>query len=175
MSKKKPRPSRKAKPAAKTTAETTVMVEQPHGGALRMGGSNAGGPGRPADEFRAVCRQALEDAKGMDVVKAIISGDIYELVGHDIDGAPIYAETRNKDRLGAIAFLAAYGFGKPTQTVEVVDPAAPQTGAHVVERVLAGIERLLPFVPKERRALLMRNAKMLKAGGELEVVEAVVS
>src|SRR5262245_54305688 len=88
-----------------TTALTTVGTLQPqeHGGALRNGGTNRGGHGAVKLEWREKCRQALVDSKGMDVVLGIISGDIFERIGTDKQtGKPIYGETKNRDRLGAI-------------------------------------------------------------------------
>lgn len=75
--------------------------------------------GRPPDAWREACRQALADAKGLDVVKHMISGDILEQLGTDRDGKPIYGETRNGDRLGAVKFLANYAEGMPTQPIEI--------------------------------------------------------
>ena len=48
--------------AAKTpvkTPEPVRMELQPHGGALRRGGTNRGGPGRPASAVRAAFRESL--------------------------------------------------------------------------------------------------------------------
>lgn len=36
------------------------LIPQPHGGALRNGGTNRGGPGRPASEIRAAARDGFE-------------------------------------------------------------------------------------------------------------------
>ena len=61
-------PARSKRPK-KTTAKTTVaastvpLVPQPHGGALKAGGTpgNVGGTGRPPNAVRAVMRANLED------------------------------------------------------------------------------------------------------------------
>lgn len=58
-------------------------------------------------------------AKAPSVLGRIVSGDILEEIGKTKAGEPIYGETRNADRLGAIKFLAAEAFGTPTQRVEV--------------------------------------------------------
>lgn len=39
---------------------TGVLVRQPHGGALRNGGTNRGGPGRPSSAFKKFYRELLE-------------------------------------------------------------------------------------------------------------------
>lgn len=48
----------------KTTEQTTVgeLVPQPHGGALRNGGTNKGGPGRTPNELRQLARQSMPRA-----------------------------------------------------------------------------------------------------------------
>ena len=71
------------KPAKKTTGVTTKpevgeLVPQPHGGALRYGGTNKGGPGRPKDMVKELARKATLDvviprateiAKGEDFIE----------------------------------------------------------------------------------------------------------
>ena len=44
-------------PEAKSTVPTGALVTQPHGGALRNGGTNRGGPGRPPAKLRAQLRR----------------------------------------------------------------------------------------------------------------------
>lgn len=50
--------------APKSTDESTVpvgaLIPQPRGGALRNGGTNRGGTGRPPNELRATLRQGIE-------------------------------------------------------------------------------------------------------------------
>lgn len=49
------------RPAGKTTALTTGnLIPQDHGGALRNGGTNKGGPGRPASEIRKRLRGSFD-------------------------------------------------------------------------------------------------------------------
>lgn len=45
-----------------STAKVGELVPQPHGGALRNGGTNAGGTGRPKNELRAKLREGFEKA-----------------------------------------------------------------------------------------------------------------
>lgn len=77
---KKPRQRRK--PKAQTVAQTTVqtrvpvgtLVPQPHGGALRYGGTNKGGPGRPPTELRRTLRDLL-DTGGIAYLAECARGD----------------------------------------------------------------------------------------------------
>lgn len=80
-------------------------------------GPKKGTGGRPTNKWREACRQALVDAEGLSVVKGIISGDIYEEIAKDRDGNPIYGETKNSDRLGAVKFLTAYAEGAPPMEI----------------------------------------------------------
>ena len=94
------------------------MVPQPHGGARRRGGTNRGGPGRPSAAWKRLCTAALRSAKGLEVLKRIISGDIREQLSSTKAGEPVVGTTRNADRIRAIELLAEHGHGLPTQTVE---------------------------------------------------------
>jgi hypothetical protein len=57
-----------AKPSAKTTAKprrasgtpTGALIPQPHGGAIRNGGTNRGGPGRTPEVLRMKSRELYE-------------------------------------------------------------------------------------------------------------------
>lgn len=106
---------------AETAAETAVgLVPQAHGGALRRGGvpGQRGGSGRPSSGWKRALRGALRSAKGLEVLKRIVSGDILEQLGTKRAGEPIYGTTKNSDRIRAIEFLAEHGHGLPTQHVE---------------------------------------------------------
>ncbi len=95
-------------------------IPQPNGrGALNSGGTigNKGGGRKPAI-WKELCATALKEAKAIPVLKEIISGDILERIGtNPKTGDPIYGETRNSDRLGAVKFLASYAHGEPAQSV----------------------------------------------------------
>lgn len=57
----------RSRPAGKTPGKSPAhavvpMREQPHGGALRTGGTNKGGPGRPKSEVRAAALEGAEKA-----------------------------------------------------------------------------------------------------------------
>jgi hypothetical protein len=48
---------------AKTTGKTTgELIRQPHGGALRNGGTNRGGTGRPPKAFKDFLRAEIRDS-----------------------------------------------------------------------------------------------------------------
>lgn len=51
------------------------MIPQPHGGALRNGGTNKGGPGRPKDALRAKLRK-LAEGKGVPFLRELMKGDV---------------------------------------------------------------------------------------------------
>ncbi len=81
----------------KTSAQTTVpkMVRQPHGGALRVGGTpgNRGGAGAPPSELRARLRGSAGDRIA---------------IAEEIADDP---EASNADRLRAVDLLFKYGLG----------------------------------------------------------------
>lgn len=84
----------------------------------RRGVGKKGRSGRKPAKWHEACAQALKDAKAIPVLQEMISGDIKEQVGVDRKGKPIYGETRNSDRLGAVKFLAGYAHGEPVQPIE---------------------------------------------------------
>ncbi len=62
---------------SKTTDETTVpvgaLIPQEHGGALRYGGTNKGGTGRPPNALRGSMREILE--KGLPHLEEFVTGE----------------------------------------------------------------------------------------------------
>lgn len=90
------------------------------------GGGKKGRSGRKPAAWKQACEAALIKAKAPEVLARIISGDILEELGRTKDGQPIYGETKNSDRIGAIKFAAAEAYGTPTQRVEVTgDDGSP--------------------------------------------------
>lgn len=82
----------------KTTAKSTgrvvgELIPQPHGGALRNGGPNAGGTGRPPSEIRKKLRGSFEDR-----VKVL------EAIADDTKASPA-------DRMRALDLMGKYGLG----------------------------------------------------------------
>ena len=86
---------RKRKTPAKTPAKRGKgeLVPQPHGGAIRRGGTNRGGTGRPASEIRARMRGSLDERIA---------------IAEQIADNP---QSSDSDRLKALDFLAKYGIG----------------------------------------------------------------
>lgn len=82
---KKPTKARSAgrRGARKTTGKTTgtsavpvgAMIPQPHGGALRNGGPNAGGSGRPRNEIRDRLA-AIVDEDGVAFIRGVVRGEV---------------------------------------------------------------------------------------------------
>jgi hypothetical protein len=85
----------------KTTVKTGALVPQPHGGAIRNGGPNSGGPGRPPSEIRAAMRQALDTEVLSSLGKKFIANEV--------------------DALGYANFLAKYGLGEKNE-LTVISP-----------------------------------------------------
>jgi hypothetical protein len=80
----------------KTTAKTTgEMIPQPHGGALRRGGTNKGGPGRPPSWFRELARAKLE--------RHVLLEELAKMARSP--------EVEPRDRIRAIEALLRYGVG----------------------------------------------------------------
>ncbi len=101
-----------------TAANTASTMPGSRGGTLKRGNPGNKGGGRKPAIWKAQCEAALREAKAIPVLKEIISGDIFERIGTDAKtGKPIYGETKNSDRLGAVKFLASYAHGEPAQSV----------------------------------------------------------
>jgi hypothetical protein len=101
-------------------------AKSPKGGAeLPLGahpgntGGKKGRSGRKPAAWKEACEKALQDANALPVLQEIISGDIMEEVGRDRKGEPIYGDTKNSDRIGAVKFLAAYAYGQPKEDLNV--------------------------------------------------------
>lgn len=81
----------------KTTAKSTVpLIPQPHGGALKAGGTpgNKGGTGRPPNKFIETCLKNTEDPS-------------------------LWAAAKEKHPLGVLQMSAEYAHGKPKDTLSV--------------------------------------------------------
>jgi hypothetical protein len=95
------------------------LIPQDHGGALRYGGTNKGGTGRPASAIRAACRNAFEES-----IPAI------EAIAND-------PEASTADRLKAMDMLGKYGLGSRTDITSDDKPVPTMTMAERVERIRA--------------------------------------
>ena len=107
-----------------STVPVGALVPQPHGGAIRNGGTNRGGPGRPKD----IVREAflLSGAARRPVLETIADGKLverYRRVG--ASGEPIEVETSAgaSERIRAVEALLKVGLSS--------DPPATGVGLHV--------------------------------------------
>ena len=114
------------KKAGKTPVLTPEMRPQPHGGALRVGGTNRGGPGRPPNEIRQALREAF--ANRLPVLTGFADGAVTiplrstcPKCGHEPDEAESVPVIPDGDqRLKAMDLLAKYGLGT-TKEISVDD------------------------------------------------------
>lgn len=138
---------------AKTPGKTPVpVVRQAHGGALRRGGTNRGGPGRPRSEVR---RLALVGA-----AKAIPR--LIEIVTD--------AESERRDVIAASRVLCEFGLGRQLE-IEEKTASEQQTGEQRVQWLLEALPRLLRVLPldQQRAATMLQALKAKEA--DHEVVE----
>lgn len=94
----------KSKSAAKSADKgKPALVAQPHGGALLASGKpgNAGGSGRPPDEFKARLRELVTQADKAGHLEAVLS------------------DPDHPQWLAALKFATEYGYGKPPQSVAI--------------------------------------------------------
>jgi len=84
------------------------MRPQPHGGALRNGGTNKGGTGRPSSEIRRMCKEGFADA--LPVIVKIAKG--LQPTNGNPDPSP-------SEITRALDVLGKYGLGE--QKVEVTE------------------------------------------------------
>ena len=96
--------------------EVGELVPQPHGGALRYGGTNKGGPGRPTNLAKEMAREAVEDL--IPRLQKIAMGEelIAKVRRRDSSGAPIELETTPEIRDQIRAFEALVKLAKETKT-----------------------------------------------------------
>lgn len=149
------------KPRKKTTAKSTALIPQDHGGALRPGGTNAGGPGRPPSAVRAVLREAYEDR--IPFLRALADGEPITLrsaTSSKNSKGERTVESKKRvftpgvaDRLAAMEQLARYGIGT-TKEVSIEEVKAK------VEAMLGVLKLRLPealykeLLPELRQAFL---------------------
>lgn len=92
----------------------TPSLRPPYQRGLRRGNpGNVGGTGRPSNAWRLRLRTVLEEAGSSEVIKRIISGDIYEALMATKQGEVVYGPTKNRDRLAAIELASRIGYGLP--------------------------------------------------------------
>lgn len=142
------------KRAKKTTAKSTALIPQEHGGALRPGGTNAGGPGRPPSAVRAVLREAYEDR--IPFLRALADGKPITLrtatSSKNAKGERTVTSKKRvftpgvNDRLAAMEQLARYGIGTTKEVSVDAVKAKVEAMLNVLKQELepALYERLLP-------------------------------
>lgn len=83
------------------TAQKTPLRVPSHGkGKLRIGGTNKGGPGRPPDAFKELCRQLASGEKTVVSVRAILEDETH----------PQF--------VAALKWATEHGYGKPKESIE---------------------------------------------------------
>ena len=108
------------KTTAKTTPAVGELVPQAHGGALRHGGTNKGGTGRPRSEVQQLLRGRLTDT-AIEALRRIAESPRVAFVeavcpecGHrhtvECDDSP----AGDSDRLRAADIVLKYGTGTPS-------------------------------------------------------------
>jgi hypothetical protein len=119
-------PAKRSK-SPKTTDKTSVgqLVPQPHGGALRNGGTNKGGPGRPASEVIARALGSFDER--IPVLEEIADN----------------AAAADADRIRAVDKLAKYGLVDGISRADV--RAALSDTVDAIRRVMGpdGVDELL--------------------------------
>jgi hypothetical protein len=157
----------------KTPAKTTELIPQAHGGALRRGGTNAGGPGRPPSAIREKLRVSFDER--VPILEKIADGEVIHRTRVRIadivpylacpncgepglklaDGDALFAEVSAvtsaspKDRITAVKLMGDLGLGPDKElTVEAIKERLKAQLA-VLEKVLTP-EQLTSVVPKLR-------------------------
>lgn len=162
--------------------DRAALVTQPHGGALLQGG-NTGNRGRWRGRFlEALNKAALAKRAGQDdnpaitlaadILVEVAAGDaILERIGTKRDGSPIFAETKNSDRLNAIELMLAYILGKPDQKLALEDETRRPTGEETMARLAAVMPQLLDRLPVDvdqlREVLNDRRRRELQVSGRV--------
>jgi hypothetical protein len=110
---------------AKTPAKTPEMAPQEHGGAIRRGGTNRGGPGRPPSAIRATAREK------------------FDRLIPKLDQIARARKSKDSDKVRAIDVLGKYGMGQAV-SVEDVKACLRQT-----------TEEIREFLPPEQAEVLL--------------------
>ncbi len=128
-----------SEPNEKTTDETTVpvgaLIAQEHGGALRNGGTNKGGTGRPPNALRGSMREILE--KGLPHLEEFVTGDR--------EGA------KPSDQLRAIEIAAKFGLDVKVDK-SLVDELWAAIEMHVPDENRAALKREFQLIVGRRLA-----------------------
>lgn len=130
------------------------MVPQEHGGALRQGGTGAGG--RPKEDFRAKVREALEESGGLAFLVRVVKGeetdDVVVTIGKGADAVNMVERVRPKlkDRILATEVLIEHGHGKAPQEITLHEDTPRPTGEQLVARLLELLPRVIAILPVDK-------------------------
>lgn len=156
-----------------TTGQTPVghLVPQPHGGALRHGGTNRGGPGAPPSAIRAGLRGSYEQRRAF--LERVVDGEVMNRI--EVPAAIVLRHARCpacgiqgmqlkdpdkdalltftvdvsasvKDRIGALEQMAKYGMG----TLKEVSVE------NVRERMEATLQTIRSLLPTQQAEMITR-------------------
>lgn len=137
---------------------------------MLAGGTGAGG--RPVEEFRRQCREAIATAEGIAFVQRVMEGteteDALVTVGSGKHALVRLEQVRPKikDRLLAFELLADRGHGKPPQEVKLSDERPRATGEALVARLLELLPMVIPALPMDRKVL----GRLLQEQRQIEVL-----
>lgn len=116
-----PKPSKTARKTPPRTARAPNGSEIPLGAHPGNTGGKKGRSGRKPAKIVQLAQELIDKFTLMQVAASIAVGDIWEDYTN-ADGETVSGPTRNSDRLAAIKFLAAYGYGNPIQVHEHSGP-----------------------------------------------------
>lgn len=95
------KPATLKRQARETPVKSPVVVEQPHGGALRVGNPGNRGGGRKPDEFKKLCAALASGDATIAQVEAILQNSTH----------PAF--------VAALKWATEHGYGKAKETLEV--------------------------------------------------------
>lgn len=99
------------------TAEIKLATGKPFNSGKdqrRAQGGAREGAGRPSNEFRELCAEALKDVQGIDFVKSLVAGVKF-------DGPFGMSPAKPETRFEAVKWLAERAYGKAVQPVSGED------------------------------------------------------
>lgn len=120
--------------------ENPGLVAQPHGGALRVGGTNKGGTGRPPNRVRELAKLAVEDS--LPIIAEMVKG-----------GENVYPS----QQIQAFKVLADIGLPK-----EVIQTVLTQDSAAIMEYVAMAAAEIMDDAQLE--AFLKRIEELARGG-----------
>lgn len=155
---------------------TGTLVVQEHGGALRQGGTNAGGPGAPPSLIRELCRKSFTER--VHILEKIADGLVMVKVKAQGSETEVEVSPDVKDRLKAIDLLGKYG-GIEKITVEVEPPPQmTETGEAMMHRLATEVmPRFASLLAKDARVAMLKQieaAEIVQRKEKASVEQAAV-